>query len=349
MSNAETVRRIAAFRADGYPVLSVYLGTQPDLPDLATRAGNLLHQIRPLTVDGSVGRAARTSIGTDLRRIESVLSPDRWRGGGVAIFACAGRNLFEEVTLPRRVRDRIVVDAAPWIRPMAAVLEEYPQYGVLLVSRSAIRIWELVGRDLREARGLAARPDSFDVLIVGGQQEEVAGYVSALPRPVRTRVAASFPVDPATATVDSLRHDVLPLADGYEREKQQRWVAEIFDVYDRGGLAVLGLQQCLQAGSVGAVTGLVVESDVTAAGVVCEACGWLGLWGPACAACECPVRGSDDVIDELVESVIEQGGAVHRIRVDTPLRGWSVAATLRFSLEAVPAEAAELVTTGQIG
>ena len=105
----------------------------------------------------------------------------------------------------------------------------------------------------------------------------------------------------------------------------------MFSVYDSGGPAVLGLAGCLQAASIGSVRALVVEDGVSAAGVVCEACGWLGLRGQVCAACECPVRRSDDIVEELIESVVDQGGSARRIRVGTALRGWDVAAALHFA------------------
>ncbi|MDT5036509.1 MAG: peptide chain release factor subunit 1, partial [Micromonosporaceae bacterium] len=328
MTNADTVRRITAFRSNGYPVISVYVSTDVRPPGLRARIGNLLHQIRPLATDPSLGRGARASIGTDLSRIESSLARERDRPGSVAVFACSGRNMFEEVALPRRVRDRIVVDAAPWVRPMSAVLDEHPRYGVVLVTPDAARVWELSAGDLLHPRGLGTRADTYDVLLIGGHPPDVAGFVAALPRAVSGRVVATFPVDPATATPAQLRGYAAPLADSHQRGAQLHRVAQVFDVYESGGLAVLGLAPCLQAGSVGAVRALVVEDDASVGGVVCDACGWLGSHGRLCAACECPVRPSDDVVDELVESVIDQGGSVRRIRVDSPLRGWTAAASL---------------------
>jgi peptide subunit release factor 1 (eRF1) len=177
----------------------------------------------------------------------------------------------------------------------------------------------------------------------------VSGYVAGLPRTVANRVAATFTVDPATATPDDVLRLAAPLAQRHDEDTQRQRVAEVLDVYDTGGLAVVGLGACLRAGSVGAVGTLVVEADAAAAGVVCEACGWLGLRGRVCAACECPVRGSEDVLDDLVESVIDQGGSVHRIRVETPLRGWTCIAALRYRLPAGEPDRAELVTTGQVG
>jgi hypothetical protein len=100
---------------------------------------------------------------------------------------------------------------------------------------------------------------------------------------------------------------------------------------------------------VGAIRSLAVEDSTVTAGVVCHACGWLGLRGSACAACGCPVGQSGDVIDELVESVIDQGGSIRRVRVETPLAGWTAAATLRFPLQAGVAAPPEIVTTGRVG
>src|SRR3954451_21987163 len=74
MINAEAVRRISAFRAHGYPVISLYVSTRAGAPDVHTRIGNLLDQIGPLAADTSLARGARMSIAADLDRIDQALS-----------------------------------------------------------------------------------------------------------------------------------------------------------------------------------------------------------------------------------------------------------------------------------
>jgi peptide chain release factor subunit 1 len=347
------MRRVTGFKANGYPVVSMYLGIPRDSgyqSDLRTRVGNLLHQIRPLATDPSLRRAARMSIGTDLKRIEAALDRGRWRPGAIAVFACAGRNLFEEIALPRSVRDRIIVDAAAWVRPMTAILDEYPRCAFVLADRGAPRVWELYRGDLRECPP-GASLTGFDVLVVGGRDPEV--FAAALPADTGRRVAATFTLDPRLTTVDDVRRYVEPAAERYDHEQQRRWVTEVLGAGSAGSLTVRGLTRCLRAGSVGAVRTLVVEADTTLAGVVCEACGWLGLSGDTCVACGCPVRQSADVIEELVEAVVDQGGTVRRIGVGTPLAGWVAAATLKFPLpedagaDALPS--AEIITRGPSG
>jgi peptide chain release factor subunit 1 len=309
---------------------------------------NLLDRIGSLAGDTSLARGPRMSIAADLDRIQRALT-GRVPGAAVAVFACSGRGLFEQVVLPRSVRDRIVVDGSPWVRPLHALLDEYPRCGVVVVHGARRRAWELAAGELRPAHGRDVDPGRYDVLVVGGAPAEVAAYLAGLPVAVRGKVAATFDLEPATTTVAEISRLAVPLAAHHEAESQRQRVSEVFTVYDSGGPAVLGLEPCLQAASVGAVRALMVEDAASATGVVCEACGWLGRHGPACAACACPVRHSDDVIDELIESVVDQGGTVRRIRVDTALRGWTVAASLHFAPHGLVTDVVELVTTGRLG
>jgi peptide subunit release factor 1 (eRF1) len=145
MITAEMIDRITRFDGGNLPVTSVYLGLDADRRDrrsLPTRASSLLHEVRPMTKDHSLDRDARLSLRGDIERIETVLTEERLRPGAVAIFCCSGNGFFEEVELPRRVRDRIAVDATPWVRPMLAVLDEYHRTCVLIVDKETAHTWE---------------------------------------------------------------------------------------------------------------------------------------------------------------------------------------------------------------
>ncbi|MGH3663640.1 MAG: hypothetical protein ACRDTQ_17520, partial [Micromonosporaceae bacterium] len=127
MITTETIDRVTGFDGGRLPVVSVYLGLDTDPRDrkaLPTRVSSLLHEIRPMTKDHSLDREVRLSVRGDLERIENGLTEDRLKPGAVAIFSCSGKSFYEEVELPRRVRDRIAVDATPWVRPMLGVLDE---------------------------------------------------------------------------------------------------------------------------------------------------------------------------------------------------------------------------------
>jgi hypothetical protein len=70
--------------------------------------------------DYFLDREIRLSVRGDLERIEAALTEERTRPGAVAIFSCSGTGFYEEIELPRRVRDRIVMHATPWVRPSPA-------------------------------------------------------------------------------------------------------------------------------------------------------------------------------------------------------------------------------------
>ena len=92
---------------------------------------SLLEPLRQQAKSDELGRTARLALRADLQRIvELVPEVSTSRGRGVALFVCDRIQLDERVVLPRTVRDRAVVDATPWLRPLLAVLDESWRYGV---------------------------------------------------------------------------------------------------------------------------------------------------------------------------------------------------------------------------
>jgi hypothetical protein len=379
---AETLDRVTGFERTGLPVVSLYAGidTGTDAPTtLRTRVASLLHKIRPLAEDRSLEREARLSVRGDIERITDTVEHERWTPGAVAFFSCSGAGLFEEVDLPRTVRDRVIVDATPLVRPMLAVLDEYHRYCVAVIDKESAQLWELYLEEMRgagEVRGAALRkPDyagwhglaehrvrnkaddlerrhyrqvavtldelfrtgRYELLAIGGHQHAIPGFIEFLPRSLRGRVAGTFVIDPSTATTADIRASADSIADGYERDEERQWVAGVLGSAAAGGLAAIGLEACLWAGSVAAIASLLVQVGAMSPGVVCDKCGWLGLSAEYCSVCGGPVRRTPDVIDELVEGVIDNGGSIEHVRADTELRRHAVAASLRFPLPPEPA------------
>jgi peptide subunit release factor 1 (eRF1) len=377
MITRETVERITGFEPNGLPVTSVYITVPVDFADrgaLRGRATSTLQKVRPHAQDQALDHGARMSLRQDFERIESAIGAENWRPGAVAFFACSGSGLFEEVSLPRPVRHRAIVDATPWIGPMMAVLDEFHRYCVAVVDRRTARIWELYAGELLEAREIhgrvlrkddyggfrgheergvrsraeelgkrhfrevveqledAFRASGYELLLLGGHQQELPRLVDELPRELAERLAGTFAIDPNTATPASVR----PLADEaverYEREAERRKVSEALERAATGRDAVVGLEDCLWAGSVAGVRELLVEDGAVVPGVVCDADGWLGSSAGRCPVCGGPVRETPDVIDELIEKVVDDGGSVEHVVADTPLREDIVAAFLRFPL-----------------
>ena len=78
-------------------------------------------------------------------------------GRGIGIFACQHAALYEEIVVPRRVRDRAVVDATPYLRPLFAVLDESHRYCVVVVDREQAWIYEFYMGELEDASRVRGR------------------------------------------------------------------------------------------------------------------------------------------------------------------------------------------------
>jgi peptide chain release factor subunit 1 len=380
--SAAMVRQLAEFDAHGLPVVSVYARVEVDPGDraLGTHAGSLLHDVRrQAAAGGALTHAGRLSLNEDERRIFDALTQQEWPAGTAAIVACSGAGLYEEVALSRTIRNRAVVDASPWIRPMTAILDEERSACVAVVDRGEAQVWTLANGELHWAGGqrdeTVRKPDfagwagldeyrvqrhateltrrhyrrvasqvqkvctanGCELLVLGGHREELPTFVDALPNDLRARLAGTITTDRHTATTEDVRRAASAVVDRHEQERRRESIAHVLDLHAAHGPAACGLEDCLWAGTLRAVATLLVEQQVEAPGVVCDHDRWLGLAGARCPLCGRRTRQVPDVVDELVEAVIEEGGAVAHIGADdTPLHDHGTAAALRFVLPPRP-------------
>jgi peptide subunit release factor 1 (eRF1) len=141
MLDRHTVDRLRGVDTAGHPV--VYLGLSPDpgqLRSTGIRLKALLHPYREL-VEAAEGERAR-SLRRDFDAV--VAMADRVsldQGRGTAIFVCGAAGLEEAVTLPVSVPDRAMVDAAPYLGPLEAVLEQSRRYCAVVIGRRIASIY----------------------------------------------------------------------------------------------------------------------------------------------------------------------------------------------------------------
>jgi peptide chain release factor subunit 1 len=209
--------------------------------------------------------------------------------------------------------------------------------------RVSNKVDELAKRHYRrvaERLGELLQTGEYDLLIIGGHGYEVPDFVQQLPRPVRDRVAGTFSTEPGLARLTEIRDRAGEIAARYERERDQDLVSSVLEKVAMGGLATLGLGSCLWAGTVGAIQTLLVQEGAASAGVVCDQSGWLALSGEVCPLCGNPTRRTPDVIDELAEVVINEGGTIRHVNSGSArLLAHDTGADLRFPLPERPADA----------
>lgn len=121
------------------PVLSVYLNT--DTTTGSAEAYKL--QLRNMLKDISLKK--------DISAVEKYIDYDfDWNGRSVAIFSCAPKKFLRAFPLAIPVRSRVRVDNHPHVKPLADLLDFFGGYGVALVDKQAIRLFNFHLGELRE-------------------------------------------------------------------------------------------------------------------------------------------------------------------------------------------------------
>ena len=67
-------------------------------------------------------------------------------GDGLAVFSCSRRSFWHALELPHGPRNRVIIDASFYVRPLDAILDKYSPICVLLLSRREAR-WYHVSMD----------------------------------------------------------------------------------------------------------------------------------------------------------------------------------------------------------
>ncbi len=141
----EYLARLEAFEPGPFPVLSVYLNTQPDEHGRAAEAAPYLHrEFKALARTWAAGSPEQHSFERDAERIIAwVTDSIDPATHGVAIFSCWGaEEFFEAIQLTTPVGDNnISVGNQPHLYHLARLDEHFPRYAAVLTDANTARIF----------------------------------------------------------------------------------------------------------------------------------------------------------------------------------------------------------------
>lgn len=341
------VRSLAAIRSDGSAITSCYLdidGRRYVRPvDYERVLDQMLRQVR------SNGAAASTE--QDLERIESVVKAgfDRSVVRGVAIFSNAADELWEIVELPVAVRSEIVVDSAPAVGQLEAVVQQATTIGVLMADKAHARVFvyrlgELIGQSevtddlgrdydtvgehdrggvddhreemwhqhLRNAAALAwsAHQDhGIDHVVVAVPDRLATELEGNLHPYLRERLHQHLDLEP-TAPETAIRAAALEVAATIKRDREVGLVEELRAAVASDGRAVAGLEPVLDALAEQRVERLLVSDGYAVEGWRCGECGRLATVGRECPACGSEMEHLGDMIERAVDDALIQSANV---------------------------------------
>lgn len=125
------------------PVLSIYLNTDPSLGNADTHKRQLRSMIKEI------------NLAQDVESVERFFEHEyNWSGRGVAVFSCSAKNFFRVYPLAVPVRNLVHISDRPSVKPLAALMDNYGGYGVVLVDKQGARLFHFHMGDLREQEGV---------------------------------------------------------------------------------------------------------------------------------------------------------------------------------------------------
>jgi len=377
MTNVDhsVVRKLARWNPDGIPITSVHLTVDgrryPRKSDYEVRLDDLLRRGRAQAEGEGLSKDALRSVMGDLDAIGSFVRDEFERGDtrGLALFSANAAGLWEEVRLPRPIRDRASVASAADVLPLEQVLETYRPMCLALVDYEKARLFlselgrveevtdiidDVPGRhdqggwsqmrmqrhvDDHRQRHLKRVADAlfrllkaspFDSLALAGPAEAHLDLERTLHPYLRERIRAGLTLA-MTATLDEVAARCLEVEEEQERTKETAKVEALRSAAESGGKAVTGLSGTLAAVAEGRAAEILVGLDLSAPGFSCPTCGRLTERGTRCPACGTTMEPVADVVEEAVARAVRQGSRVETIvHPDGLARYGGIGALLRF-------------------
>jgi peptide chain release factor subunit 1 len=322
--------------------------------------------------DESLTGSERAALRADLDRLQSELSNgviDPSGAHGLAVFVSREAGLFEVLKLSQPVDHEPVIADTPFIEPLSAIGAP-GRWCVLLANRRTARLFcgdgsavqevELVEDDVhgqhdqggwsqanyqrsvdkevadhlkRVAEVTFGRlRDALPVGILIGAPGELAGDLEAHLHPyLRERLAGRIDIDVEHSSPEDVRRAAAPAIAEAGRKAQDEALRALPEGFARGRAAG-GLAGVLDAVHQQRVQALLVDEGFSAAGVVCPACGWMGVSGEsACPADGTATQERADVVDVAIKRALAQSADVHVLRDRPELASHGhIAALLRF-------------------
>jgi peptide chain release factor subunit 1 len=142
MTLTEQLQRLAAFEPSPYPVVSLYLNTQPNARGRDQHQSFVRKELRARSDTYPPRSSEREMLERDLARIASFLETDlQPSANGVAVFACDAANLFETAQLDAKIdAHSLYIGDQPHLYPLARLASRYPRYAAVLADSHRTRI-----------------------------------------------------------------------------------------------------------------------------------------------------------------------------------------------------------------
>ena len=165
MAVKDQLDRLATFEPAPYPVVSLYLNTQPGPIGRDQFQNFVRKEFAARSRTYAAGSPERESLDKDLDRIARFLENEvEPSANGVAVFACSAGELFEAVQMTAPIDHHwLSIGDRPHLYPLARVDSLHPRYAAVLADTNAARILVFATGEVvaeREIKGVKTRRSS---------------------------------------------------------------------------------------------------------------------------------------------------------------------------------------------
>ncbi len=156
MNLSEKLDQLAAFEPSPYPVISLYLNTQPGQTGRDQYQSFIRKEFKARARTYPPNSPERQSLERDLERIGSYLASElQPSSNGVAIFACASADLFEAIQTAAPIEQHwMSINDRPHLYPLARLDSQQPRYAAVLADTNSSRILVFAGAELVASRDI---------------------------------------------------------------------------------------------------------------------------------------------------------------------------------------------------
>ena len=154
MPLTDQLDRLARFEPVPYPVVSLYLNTQPNDVGRDQFQTFVRQEFKARSQTYPQGSPDRDSLDKDLERITTYLEGElQPSANGVAIFACDAAGLFETVQLSAPIDQHwLYIGDTPHLYPLARLESRYPRYAAVVADTNTARIMVFATGELESQR-----------------------------------------------------------------------------------------------------------------------------------------------------------------------------------------------------
>jgi peptide chain release factor subunit 1 len=252
----------------------------------------------------------------------------------IAIFASHKHSFEKYATLPMHIKNSLIVDSSPYLRPLARILDEWESFTLLLVSSNFAKIYSIFLGKVKDTKKLSkdimnkhkkggwsqARFNRLrkgaihafykevidelteradEQIIIAGPGTAKNELIKMLPQDLNKRIVDVIDID--IHDENTLLKESIHLISEKEKRQSREAVQHLKQEILKDGLVAYGIGETLKAVKNGQVELLIIEKNYKLRGWICEYCQSVGEG----ITKTCPYCGDNvsevDVLEEILE------------------------------------------------